>query len=107
MCSSDLSGPSDESLADLAGEIANQVCGALKLAVAKLGLKVIIGLPKVVTGVGHGIIHLVKNPVMVVPVMQGRGRCTLEFCMSRTTAEDLKSETEAASDLQSGALVLF
>ena len=50
--------PRSESMdADMAGEVTNQVTGGVKSALAKHGIAVAIGLPQVVFGLGHKILH--------------------------------------------------
>ena len=95
----------DAALADLAGEMGNQICGAVKLHIGKLGLKVMIGLPKVVIGKEHSIHHVVKNPTLILQVKQGEDRCSVEFCMSKAAAEVI--EETANNDAQGGDILLF
>jgi len=95
----------DESMIDLTGELSNQICGAVKINLAKIGLKVMIGLPKVVIGKDHRIIHIVKNPTLVMEVKHGQDSCTVEFCMMKTEDEPIK-ETET-NDMEGGSAILF
>lgn len=95
----------DESMIDLSGELSNQICGAVKINLAKVGVRVMIGLPKVVLGKDHRIIHIVKNPTLILDVRYGQDYCTVEFCMMKTNDEPLQ-ETQT-NDMEGGSAVLF
>jgi chemotaxis protein CheX len=95
----------DDSMIDLAGELSNQICGAVKINLAKVGVRVMIGLPKVVLGKDHRITHIVKNPTLILEVRFGQELCTVEFCMMKTNDEPLK-ETET-NDMEGGSAILF
>ena len=96
----------DNMLADMAGEMSNQVCGGVKIKLAKIGLRVMIGLLKVVVGVGHRIMHIVKNPGLWVPVDFQGDKCGIEFCMDRNN-EPLPEQPVAADDAAGGEVLLF
>lgn len=93
-------------LADMAGEMSNQVCGGVKSKFSKLGLRVMIGLPKVVVGEGHRVVHIVKNPVLWLPVEYAGDRCAIEFCMDRNN-EPLPAEPAGQEDATGGDVMLF
>lgn len=84
----------DEGLYDLAGEMCNQVSGRVKINLAKLGLKILIGLPKVVVGKGYIVQTKTSNPALVIPFLADGKRCLAEFCFTRTLAEELPVEPE-------------
>jgi chemotaxis protein CheX len=95
----------DPALADLAGELANQVCGAVKSQLLKLGLKTMIGLPKVIIGERHLLIHVVKNPVISMPLEVAKHAAALEFCMTKN--DEPLDEPAADESMQAGDAVLF
>ena len=71
----------DGALVDLAAEMGNQVTGRLKANLVALGLPVNIGIPEVVTGLGHVVEHHALAPVLVLPLAVRRGSCHVEFCI--------------------------
>lgn len=78
-----------EMVADLMGETCNQVCGRLKTAFSDLGIKSNIGLPEVVIGNDHVVIHKVHNPVLFVPLQVAGTTCEVEFCLAERSGFDI------------------
>lgn len=97
---------SDASFADMAGELCNQVSGAVKIKLAQLGMNVTIGLPKIVIGEEHRIIHIVKNPVIIMQVQQGNTRCSIEFCMIKND-DPIVEKAPGADEAKGGDVLLF
>lgn len=97
---------SDSSFADLAGELCNQVSGAVKIKLAQLGMNVTIGLPKIVIGAEHRVIHIVKNPVIIMLVQQGNTRCSIEFCMIKND-DPIVEKAPGEEDVKGGDVLLF
>lgn len=85
----------EELMADLMGEMCNQVCGKVKMNFAKLGVAVAIGLPKVVLGKDHYVIHMASSPVLSVPVDIDGKKCVMEFCLTDVVG-DFEPEPEKA-----------
>ncbi len=73
----------NEFLADVTGEMCNQILGKVKINFAKLGIGVAIGLPKVIMGENHIIQHLVVNPVIAVPMGRNDAIFELQFVLSQ------------------------
>lgn len=91
----------DAAIADLAGEMANQVLGKSKLLFAASGVKINIGLPQVVIGEGHKIVHKSEEEVFCIPVVVVGHICTVEVCMKADQAAVVEDEAPAA-DLDIG-----
>ncbi len=87
---------SDELAGNLAGELGNQVCEEVKVNFAKLGLKVLVGLPEVVLGESHSLIHKASAQVISVPIQHSGSFCVAEFCI--VTGE--RDESTVGSDAQ-------
>lgn len=87
----------DMMIADLIGELANQICGKVKINLSKIGVKVMIGLPKVVLGENHSIIHQVHNPVVSLPIKIVNDECSVEFCMGDGAEQEINEEEGAAA----------
>ncbi len=89
-------------LSDMMGELGNQVMGKIKSAFGELGIKSSIGLPEVVLGNDHVVIHKVKNPILFIAVSVGGVACEVEFCLMERAGFDIdesKGETEATGML--------
>jgi CheY-like chemotaxis protein/CheY-specific phosphatase CheX len=89
-------------LSDMMGELGNQVIGKIKSAFGELGIKSNIGLPEVVLGNDHVVIHKVKNPVLFIAVSVGGVACEVEFCLMEREGFDIdetKGETAATGML--------
>lgn len=69
---------------DLAGEITNQIAGRVKSNLAKLSIDVAIGLPQVVLGIGHKIIHRTTSPVLRVDFTTRNLTVTADFGLIRS-----------------------
>ncbi len=91
--------PDESMMADLAGEMTNQVIGKAKINFGKIGVKMSIGLPEVVVGKNHMVVHKTDNPIICIPIEDGNAKCYVEFSMAKTgdIAIDEKSG-EAAPD---------
>jgi chemotaxis protein CheX len=89
----------DQLMADLAGELCNQVVGKVKIALAKLGIKIQIGLPEVVIGKDHVVIHRARNPVITIPIKVGTSQTVVEFCFAPGVDEGIdESKAEASAE---------
>jgi len=90
---------SDEIAGDLAGELCNQVCGKVKINFGKLGVKLNIGLPEVVIGEGHMIVHKANSAILSVPVQHSGSQCIAEFCMVTGVQQQIdESKAETAAE---------
>lgn len=72
----------EQFLADVTGEMCNQIVGKVKLNFAKVGVPITIGLPKVVMGENHIIQHRVPNPLIAVPIGKQDAVFELQFVLS-------------------------
>lgn len=85
-------------IADLAGELCNQVLGRTKANFLALGLKMQIGLPEVVVGEKHCVFHKTNNPVITVPVTHPNASCLMEFSIGEGVEEEIApAEAEASA----------
>jgi CheY-specific phosphatase CheX len=92
-----------EMIADLMGEMCNQVCGRLKVAFGELGIKSNIGLPEVVMGENHVVVHKVQSPVLCVPLKIAGSALEVELCLiprsSSFAVDESKAETAVSGVL--------
>lgn len=94
-----------ESIADMIGEFCNQVLGAIKREFSKIGVSLALGLPEVVMGKDHQVIHKVINPVIQIPFTMGEVSCTLEFCLEKLDIET--GEAEEQGHQEAGKVLMF
>jgi CheY-specific phosphatase CheX len=85
------------------GEMCNQVCGRLKVAFGELGIKSNIGLPEVVMGENHVVVHKVQSPVLCVPLKIAGSALEVELCLiprsSSFAVDESKAETAVSGVL--------
>ena len=93
----------DALMGDLTGEMCNQLLGKVKLNFGKLGIPMRIGLPEVVLGKGHRILHKVHNPVLSLPLTLDGLSSHLEFCMDQSVTKEVDAKPEAPA--VTGALI--
>lgn len=79
----------DAMIADLTGELCNQISGKVKINFAKIGMKFRIGLPKVVIGENHTVLHTTSNPVISLPIEIMGKTCSMEFCLAEGAGEQI------------------
>lgn len=91
-------------IADLAGELCNQVLGRTKANFLALGLKMQIGLPEVVIGEKHVVFHKVNNPVITVPVTHPDAGCIMEFSIGEGVEEEI---APAEAEASASGVILF
>ncbi len=72
----------DAMIADMTGEMCNQLVGKLKIHLAKESYYITIGLPEMVVGENHRIAHKSKNPVLCIPIKCADSHATIEICLS-------------------------
>lgn len=94
--------------ADIVGEMCNQVLGSVKSKFLKMGHQITLGLPEVIMGKNHTILHKVKNPVLFIPIGKDTMGCDVEFCLDKREIE-IVEETETTEDVQheGGTVLLF
>lgn len=86
----------NELISDITGEMCNQILGKVKFNFSELGVKINIGLPEVIIGENHQVIHKVKNPVLVLPILVDNFGCEMEFCLDQTDIKVDENKAEAA-----------
>ena len=99
-------------LEDLAGEMGNLLCGNIKLKLSNLGIKVMIGLPKVVHGKGHSIRHMVSNRVIMIVFTHAhlgqQVKGSVEFCfVAAEGGLDAEASNTPSGDGNGGNILLF
>jgi CheY-like chemotaxis protein len=94
----------DAMIADITGEMCNQILGKVKFNFAKLGIKVIIGLPKVIMGEGHVVMHTVQNPVISIPMGKDNMVFELQFCLSQ---QQIKLGSSEDAEVPASSVILF
>ena len=94
----------DAMIADMTGEMCNQLVGKLKIHLAKESYYISIGLPEMVVGENHRIAHKSKNPVLCIPIKCADSNATIEICL--TGAIEKGEPPQGASEsIDSGYLV--
>lgn len=94
----------DDAIAsDLCGEICNQIVGKVKIRFASMGVKAMIGLPEVIVGKDHKLIHKVKNPILTIPIKINSYACEFEFCLDKAIVE--VNEAQAVSAPESSVML--
>ncbi len=74
----------DETVTNMAGEIANMVMGSAKNSLGDLGYRFEMTIPTVVVGPAHVIAHQHRLPVVAVPVTCDVGAIHLELAYEET-----------------------
>ena len=77
-----------EAAAELVGEMCNQVLKTVKTKFSELGHEIDLGLPDVILGKGHIVMHKAKNPVLYIPIGKDNMGCDLEFCLEQRETEE-------------------
>jgi CheY-specific phosphatase CheX len=75
-------GLDDAGYTDLAGEMCNQILGKASSNFEQLGVSLRMGLPEVLIGPSHSVIHKIENPVIVIPFEAESASCVIEFTMN-------------------------
>lgn len=91
-------------IADLTGEMCNQVLGKVKINFAQMGISVRIGLPEVITGKNHIIHHKVANPVVCIPIGKGSEIFEIQFVLSK---QNMTFEDAKKSDIPASSVLMF
>jgi CheY-specific phosphatase CheX len=84
----DAAGLDDAGYADLAGEMCNQILGKATVNFERLGIGLRMGLPEVLVGLGHAVVHKLDSPVILIPIESGRTTCVIEFTMNADVTAD-------------------
>lgn len=66
---------------EIAGEMANQFAGLLKIKLSERDYKTVIGIPQLLSGDDHKIPRFVANPVGVLPFHINDAHAWIEFCL--------------------------
>jgi CheY-like chemotaxis protein len=78
----DFARPMPEGLAaDFAGEIGNQIAEQVKINLLKLGIKIEIGLPQIVFGVGHKLAHRSGGAIVRIQFKHGDAPFALDYSL--------------------------
>jgi len=80
MLGDDISDP-EQDAKDAVGEIINMISGMTRASLAESGLPMQGSTPSVVTGKEHGITHLSRAPVVVIPFDLDESQFVLEFSL--------------------------
>jgi chemotaxis protein CheX len=94
----------DTMASDLCGEICNQIVGKVKIRFGTMGVKATIGLPEVIVGKDHKLIHKVKNPILTVPIKVNGHESEFEFCLDKA---DVEVNDQLASAAPASDVILF
>jgi chemotaxis protein CheX len=91
-------------ISDITGELCNQILGKVKLNMAKLGIKILIGLPEVIMGKNHIIQHKVSNPVIALAMGRDNMVFELQFVLSQ---QEVKFEEVKQEDVPVSSVIMF
>jgi len=69
---------------DAVGELTNMICGDARRRLAEDGLILQAGIPTIVSGKGHTIVHIANGPRLAVPFETSQGSFMLEVAFSRS-----------------------
>lgn len=94
-----------EFLADVTGEMSNQIIGKVKINFAKIGIPITIGLPEVIMGDNHMIQHRVANPLVTVPIGRQDAVFELQFVLSQRDVKVASDHRHA--DVPTANVMLF
>lgn len=94
----------NEFIADLTGEMCNQILGKVKINFAQMGISVRIGLPEVIIGKNHIIHHKVGNPVICIPIGKGSEIFEIQFVLSQ---QNMTFEDAKTSDIPAASVLMF
>lgn len=94
----------EELITDITGELCNQILGKVKINFARLGVAVTIGLPEVIVGKGHRVVHKVNNPVIAIPIGVEKLAFEIMFCLSK---QELKAEQARTQDVPAESVLFF
>ena len=89
--------------ADLIGEMANQVIGKVKINFNKVGVKMNIGLPEVIVGRDHMVVHKSENPVISIPIKYHDSYCYIEFSMIERA--EMQIDEDAGEDAPDSIMI--
>jgi DNA-binding response OmpR family regulator len=91
-------------IGDMTGEMCNQLVGRLKINLAKEQYYITIGLPEVIVGENHSVIHKSKNPVLTIPLVAPSGQAAIEICLLEAIETGGAPEESSQAQQDSGAL---
>ena len=91
-------------ISDITGELCNQILGKVKINMAKLGIKITIGLPEVIMGKDHIIVHKVANPVIAMPMGRDKMVFEMQFVLSQQV---VKFEEAKVEDIPAESVIMF
>lgn len=72
--------------ADIAGEIGNQIAQRIKVKLLKLGIHVEVGLPQVIFGVGHKIVHRTGGSIIRIQFKRKDTQFMLDYSLVNMSA---------------------
>ena len=72
---------------DIAGEVCNQLLGKIRTNFGRLGVNISLGIPEVLSGESHFIVHKINSTILAVPITHGSGACQVEPRRRRAAAD--------------------
>ncbi len=72
----------NEEITDAVGELTNMICGDARRRLAEQGYVLQAGIPTVVSGKNHAIIHIHKGPRLAVPFETPDGKFVIEVAFN-------------------------
>jgi len=70
---------------DAVGELTNMICGDARRRLAEDGFILQAGIPTIVGGKGHMIMHIANGPCLAVPFETSQGSFMVEVAFSKST----------------------
>ena len=73
----------NDEVRDAVGELTNMICGDARRRLAKIGFVLQAGIPTIVSGKGHSIVHIANGPRLAVPFETSKGSFMIEVAFGR------------------------
>lgn len=73
----------DDTVTDMVGELTNMVTGGAKKILSEKGYRFDMAIPSVISGKDHIVLHISKNPIIVVPFSTEAGDFFVELCFEQ------------------------
>jgi len=72
----------NDEVKDAVGELTNMICGDARRRLSEDGITLQAGIPKILSGKNHSIVHLAKGPRLAIPFETDQGAFIIEVALS-------------------------
>lgn len=73
----------NQDVKDAVGELTNMISGQTRRGLEATGMRLEAGIPSVITGEGHTVTHISRDPILAVPFKTPHGDFTLEVSLEK------------------------